>query len=46
MINFTLKNLRKLTVIPDITTHMDGHPVLSLNYNVYKDGDKHGRAAT
>jgi hypothetical protein len=39
-INFTLKNHRQLTVIPDMRMHLDGHPVLSLDYKVYRDDDK------
>jgi hypothetical protein len=38
-INFTLKNRRQLTAIPNTRTHMDGHPVLSLDYKIYRDGD-------
>jgi len=44
-IYFTLDNGRALIIVPETQIVFDGHPILSLNYNVFAneaDGDHHG----
>jgi len=39
-LSFTLENGRTLQVIPDSRVHMDGHPIITCDYNIYVDGDQ------
>ena len=44
-IYFTLDNGRAIIVVPETQIVFDGHPILSLNYNIYTneaDGIHHG----
>ncbi len=35
----TVDHRLKLLVIPDVDAHVDGHPILTYSYNIYKDSD-------
>jgi hypothetical protein len=37
-IKFTTINNTSLVIIPDTQAHVDGHPVLSFTYSLYRDG--------
>ena len=36
----TLENRRPLKIVSETKVHMDGHPILCYNYNIYMDGEK------
>ncbi len=42
---FTIDKALHLKVIPDTQYHLDGHEILTYNYNVYLDNTKHDPAA-
>lgn len=35
--NLTVARSLNLTVIPDLDAHMDGHPILTYSYSIYKN---------
>ncbi len=39
-IYLTIDNSRKLMVVPDTAAHLDGHPVITQTYSIYKYGEK------
>jgi hypothetical protein len=42
---FTIDKELPIKVIPDTQMHMDGHPILTHNYNIYFDSTKNNPAA-
>ena len=42
---FTVDNSLPLKVVPDTQLHLDGHPVLTYNYNIFFDSTKNDPAS-
>jgi hypothetical protein len=45
-IYFEIDNHMPLMIVPDADAHMDGHPVLTYSYAIYKDLDQGGNHFT